>query len=51
MKERIRFDGNRIVLPEGPGLGMELDQDALDALRAPLVEWDRAAHGAGYVSD
>ena len=25
--------------------------DALEALRAPLVEWDRAAHGAGYVSD
>ena len=51
VKKRIRFEGNRIVLPEGPGLGMELDEDALEALRAPLVEWDRAAHGAGYVSD
>ena len=51
VKDRIRFEGNRIVLPEGPGLGMELDEDALEALRAPLVEWDRAAHGAGYVSD
>ncbi|MFD1798089.1 mandelate racemase/muconate lactonizing enzyme family protein [Paracoccus aurantiacus] len=51
VKERIRFDGNRIVVPDGPGLGMELDEDALESLRAPLVEWDRAAHGAGYVSD
>lgn len=51
VRERVRFDGNRIVVPDGPGLGMELDPDALEALRAPLVEWDRAAHGAGYVSD
>lgn len=51
VKERIRFDGSRLIVPDGPGLGMELDEDALEALRAPLVEWDRAAHGAGYVSD
>lgn len=51
VRERVRFDGNRIVVPDGPGLGMELDPDALEALCAPLVEWDRAAHGAGYVSD
>lgn len=51
VKERIRFEGTKLILPEGPGLGMELDEDAMEALRAPLVEWDRAAHGAGYVSD
>ena len=51
VKERVRFEGNRLVVPDGPGLGVELDQDALECLRAPLVEWDRAAHGAGYVSD
>lgn len=51
VKNRICFDGNRLVIPTGPGLGMELDEDALESLRAPLVEWDRAAHGAGYISD
>ncbi|MEO3388720.1 enolase C-terminal domain-like protein [Mesorhizobium sp. CAU 1741] len=51
VKERVRFEGNRLVVPDGPGLGVELDEDALENLRAPLVEWDRAAHGAGYVSD
>mgnify|MGYP003117935049 CR=1 FL=1 len=50
VKQRIVFEGNRLVIPTGPGLGMELDEDALENLRAPLVEWDRAAHGAGYVS-
>lgn len=51
VKERIRIENNRIAVPTGPGLGVELDEDALESLRAPLVEWDRAAHGAGYVSD
>lgn len=51
VKQRVRIDDNCIHVPTGPGLGMELDEDALESLRAPLVEWDRAAHGAGYVSD
>jgi muconate cycloisomerase len=51
VKERVRFEGNRLVVPDGPGLGVELDEDVLESLRAPLVEWDRAAHRAGYVSD
>jgi len=51
VKERVRFEGNCLHVPEGPGLGMEIDENRLEELRAPLVEWDRAAHGAGYVSD
>lgn len=51
VKERVRIENNQIHVPTGPGLGMELDEDMLEQLRAPLVEWDRAAHGAGYVSD
>ena len=49
--ERLRYDGTRLVVPDKPGLGFELDRDALERLRAPLVEWDRPAHGANYVSD
>lgn len=51
VKDRIQIADNRIAVPTGPGLGVELDEDALERLRAPLVEWDRAAHGAGYVSE
>ncbi len=51
VKQRIRIENNQIHVPTGPGLGVELDLDALENLRAPLVEWDRAAHGAGYISD
>lgn len=51
VKERVVIRDNRITVPTGPGLGVELDEEALERLRAPLVEWDRAAHGAGYVSD
>lgn len=49
--ERLRYDGSRLVVPDGPGLGFTLDHDRLEALRGPLVEWDRPAHGANYVSD
>ncbi len=51
VKSPIRYDGTRLVVPNGPGLGVTLDQERLDRLRAPLVEWDRPAHGANYVSD
>jgi muconate cycloisomerase len=49
--EPVRYEGSRLVVPDGPGLGVELDEGKLDALEAPLVEWERPAHGADYVSD
>ncbi|MCL4186907.1 MAG: hypothetical protein KJZ85_04810 [Rhodobacteraceae bacterium] len=49
--EKIRYEGSRLVIPTRPGLGFELDRGKLEALRAPLVEWERPAHGANYVSD
>ncbi|WP_394888455.1 mandelate racemase/muconate lactonizing enzyme family protein [Mesorhizobium sp. AaZ16] len=49
--EPLRYEGTRLIVPTGPGLGFELDRDKLEALRGPLLEWDRPAHGANYVSD
>lgn len=51
VKNPVRYDGTRLIIPDGPGLGVELDEGKLESLRAPLVEWDRPAHGANYVSD
>jgi muconate cycloisomerase len=47
--ERIRYDGTRLIVPDGPGLGVELDSAKLEAQRGSLVEWDRPAHGFAYV--
>jgi len=47
--EPIRYDGIRLVVPDGPGLGVELDEAKLEELRGTLVEWDNPAHGADYV--
>ncbi len=49
--ERIQYDGIRLVVPDGPGLGIELDEDKLEAIRGSLVEWDRPAHGKQYVGN
>jgi muconate cycloisomerase len=51
VKTPVRYDGTRLVIPEGLGLGVELDEEKLATLTAPLVEWDRPAHGAHYISD
>lgn len=51
VKEPVRYEGTRLIVPQGPGLGMELDREKLEAIRGPLVEWEKAAHGANYVSD
>lgn len=51
VREEVRYEGTKLVVPDGPGLGVELDEAKLEALRAPLVEWERPAHGANYVSD
>jgi len=48
--KRIRYEGTKLVVPDGPGLGVELDPDKLKAITGSLVEWDRPAHGVAYVS-
>jgi muconate cycloisomerase len=45
----IRYDNGNLVVPDGPGLGVEIDHDALRRLQGPLIEWDAPAHAAGYV--
>lgn len=47
--ERIRYEGTSLIVPDGPGLGVELDPAKLETLRGSLVEWDRPAHGFAYV--
>ena len=51
VKQPVCFEGSRLIVPKGVGLGVELDEEKLRGLSAPLVEWDRPAHGAFYVSD
>ncbi len=46
---RIKYEGPRLIVPTGVGLGVELDLQSLDAIRGSLVEWDKPAHGEGYV--
>jgi muconate cycloisomerase len=36
--ETLRYEGTRLIVPTGPGLGFELDRDKLEALRGPLLE-------------
>lgn len=49
--EPLRFEGPRLVIPDGPGLGVALDPDRLEALRGSLIEWDHPAHGAAYLNN
>ena len=49
--EPLRFEGTRLVIPDGPGLGVVLDPERLEALRGSLVEWDHPAHGAAYLNN
>jgi galactarate dehydratase (D-threo-forming) len=48
--EPLRFDGARLIIPDGPGLGVVLDPDRLEALRGSLIEWDHPAHGIAYLN-
>ena len=48
--EPLRFDGTRLIIPDGPGLGVVLDRDRLEGLRGSLIEWDQPAHGAAYLN-
>lgn len=51
VKTPVRYEQSSLVVPEGPGLGVELDREQLERLKAPLVEWGRAAHGENYVGN
>lgn len=48
--ESLRFDGARLIIPDGPGLGVVLDPDRLEALQGSLIEWDQPAHGVAYLN-
>lgn len=47
--EPLRYEEGHLVVPEGPGLGVEIDREALRRLEGPVTEWDAPAHAAGYV--
>jgi galactarate dehydratase (D-threo-forming) len=48
--EPLRFDGARLIIPDGPGLGVVLDPARLETLRGSLIEWDQPAHGVAYLN-
>ena len=48
--ESLRFDGTRLIIPDGPGLGVVLDPARLEALQGSLIEWDQPAHGTAYLN-
>ena len=33
VQERVRYEAGHLIVPDGPGLGMELDEGRLDAKR------------------
>ncbi len=49
VEKGIEYDGVQMVVPDGPGLGVELDPEKLEAATGSLLEWDNPAHGANYV--
>ena len=36
VKERIQYENGYVIVPEGPGLGMELDEEKIAAISEPL---------------
>jgi L-alanine-DL-glutamate epimerase-like enolase superfamily enzyme len=35
-RERARFEDGDLVVPDGPGLGVDVDMDKVEAIRSPL---------------
>jgi galactarate dehydratase (D-threo-forming) len=48
-KERVKYSGPRMHLPEGPGLGVELDDAKLKEIESPLNEWEELGSHSGVV--
>lgn len=46
-RERVRYAGNVMYLPDGPGLGVTVDDNQLQALASPLQEWDQVGSHLG----
>ncbi len=46
--ERVRYVDSELVVPSGPGLGVEIDEAALERLAGNLVDWECPAHGDNY---
>jgi galactarate dehydratase (D-threo-forming) len=36
VRQRVRYEGGHLIVPSGPGLGMEIDRDLLHSLRRDL---------------
>ena len=47
--ERVKYVGPRMYLPEGPGLGVELDEEKLKQIESPLNEWEESSSHVGVV--
>ncbi|WP_010280999.1 mandelate racemase/muconate lactonizing enzyme family protein [Bacillus timonensis] len=48
-KERVKYVGPRMFLPEGVGLGVELDEDKLQDIASPLYEWEELGSHSGVI--
>ena len=41
VKKRVQYKEGHLIVPEGPGLGMELDEDKVKEISKPLSVYDR----------
>jgi muconate cycloisomerase len=48
-EERVKYQGPRMYLPQGKGLGVTLDEDRLRAISSPLNEWEEVGSHSGVV--
>ena len=48
-EEKVKYEGPRMYLPEGNGLGVTLDEDKLRAISSPLHEWEEVGSHSGVV--
>lgn len=46
----VHFEHGELVVPTGPGLGIEIDEARLDQLAGDLVDWEHPAHGEHYAA-
>jgi muconate cycloisomerase len=45
VRRRVRYEAGYLIVPEGPGLGVEIDEEQLRALRRPLTQLPPGASG------